>query len=198
MIELGTMVEIAKHSAYRNKYVGFKGVVKNSSSNNVGVELFGKRNNASSYGWFWFSPSDLIIIKDKECESMITGNFKVAVVHFLDGTNSSSGYEYALFDNFEIGDVCVVKSANHGFGVARIVNIIDRADATTKNFEREVVDRFYMSNYENRIENRAKAKKLKAEMDEKMKELQDIALYQMMAEKFPELQAMLDEYQSLL
>lgn len=54
------------------------------------------------------------------------------------------------------------------------------------------------ADFETRKANREKAKKLKAEMDKKIKNLQEVAVYEMMAEKCPELKEMLDAYKKLI
>lgn len=48
-----------------------------------------------------------------------------------------------------------------------------------------------------RIKDRQRVSQLKKEMDKKVKELQGLALYKMMAEYSPELKTMLSEYEEL-
>lgn len=55
-----------------------------------------------------------------------------------------------------------------------------------------------MSAYHKRIDNRQRALQLKKEMDKKVKELQGLALYRVIAENSPELKVMLSEYEKLI
>jgi DNA-binding transcriptional MerR regulator len=134
----------------------------------------------------------------EEQKMAITGDFKVAKVKFLEGSNTNTAYEYALFDDYDVGTYVVVKSAHHGFGVAKIVEIISKEQATTKKFEREIVTAFDMETYETRKKNRAKIQELNNRMDKRFQELNKLALFEMMAEKDAELKGMLDEYKSLM
>lgn len=121
------------------------------------------------------------------------------VTHIIHTTNT---YNYALFDDeIQQYDNCVVKSANHGFGIASIEEIIDNIDnisVTDNNGNiREIVCKIDMSAFHKRIDDRRRALQLKKEMDKKVQELQGLALYKIMAENSPELKAMLSEYEEL-
>lgn len=170
------------------------GIVQNAGFSGCYVRL---ENNA----YLYYSNANLEYYQknnQEEQEMAITGDFKVAKVKFLEGSNTSSVYEYALFDDYNVGAYVVVKSAHHGFGVAKIVEIIPKEHATTKKFEREIVTAFDMEIYETRKKNRAKIQELNNRMDKRFQELNKLALFEMMAEKDPELKGMLDEYKSLI
>ena len=140
-----------------------------------------------------------LIEQNQEDQKMaITGDFKVANVKFLNGTNTSYEYEYAMFDDYEVGDTVVVASAHHGLGIAKISSIITKDQAATKNFEREIVSKVDMETYETRKKNRNRVNELKAKMDKRFNELNKIALFEMMAEKDSELKSMLEEYKCLI
>ena len=135
---------------------------------------------------------------------MLMGKYTVCKIRFIEGSNTSKDYDYALYDNnLRVGDHVVVKSANHGFGLAKITEIVSD-DCVTQamldycNAGREVVSGFDMSAYEERLEKRKIAKQLKADMNKKMKEMQELAMFEMMAEKNPELKEMLDKYKELV
>lgn len=135
----------------------------------------------------------------KENNNMtITGDFKVAKVKFLSGNNTSSEYEYAMFDDCQIGDTVVVMSAHNGLGIAKIVNIIDKDKAQTKKFEREIVAKVDMEPYEQRKKNRAKMQELNNRMEKRVQELNKLAVFEMMAEKDESLKDMLAEYKALI
>lgn len=148
----------------------------------------------------YYLNKNLELYKENQGEQKmaITGDFKVAKIKFLEGSNTTTTYEYALFDDYSVGTYVVVKSAHHGFGVAKIVEIISKEQATTKKFEREIVTAFDMETYETRKKNRAKIQELNNRMDKRFQELNKLALFEMMAEKDAELKGMLDEYKSLM
>lgn len=141
---------------------------------------------------------------NKGDDSMLMGNYRVCKIKFVEGTNSSREYYYALYNYCVcVDDYVVVKSANHGMGIARVTDIILEEHVTQEmrdycNEGREVINMFDMSAYEERVENRKKAKQLKADMEKKVKAMQELALYEMMAEKNPELKEMLETYKELI
>lgn len=151
----------------------------------------------------YYNSSNLIKVaadtEDKENKKMyITGNFKVAKVKFMSGTNTNTEYEYAMFDDCcSVGDVVAVQSARHGIGVAKITAIIDKDRAITKKFEREIIAPINMDAYEQRKKNRARLKELDNKMKKKADEINRLAVFEMLAEKDEELKMMLEEYKSL-
>ena len=129
---------------------------------------------------------------------MITGNYRVAMVKFIQGTNTDKKYAFALFnDELEVDD-CVLCDTRNGYSVGKIVEIISKDEYNGVEITKEIICYVDFSDFEQRKKNREEAKKLKSEMDKKMKEMQELALYEMMAEKSPELKAMLDNYKALM
>lgn len=203
--QIGTRVKVINCGVYSKRHVvGKYGIVDSKTSYGGGklaVRLDGMRNNHSSRGWFYFKPSELEFVDDCNIDNLeeenmqnITNYLNIAKVQFVDGNNTNT-YDYA---NFEVylskGDLCVVKSAHHGLGIARVVEIVERNDIET---QREVVAKVDTYDYDRRVENRAKAAELKAKMKERAKQLQDIALYQMLAKDDPDMLKLLEEYQAL-
>lgn len=138
-------------------------------------------------------------------KNMLMGNYsKICTIKFIEGTNTNREYYYACYDdNIGLDDYVVVKSANHGFGLAKVVDVIGDADINQMmrdycNEGREIISKFDMKTYEDRVEKRKKAKQLKADMNKKMKEMQELAMFEMMAKENPELKEMLDAYKELI
>ena len=136
---------------------------------------------------------------------MLMGKYNaVCTIKFIEGTNTNREYYYACYDDsISINDYVVVKSANHGMGIARVVDMLCNSDITQLmldhcNAGREIISKFDMSAYEERVEKRKKAKQLKADMNKKMKEMQELAMFEMMAKENPELKEMLDAYKELI
>ena len=129
---------------------------------------------------------------------MLVGNYRVAMVKFVQGTNTVKGYAFALFDNnIEVGDLVLCDTSN-GYGVAKVEEIISKTDYEGTTVTKEIICKVDFTDFNNRKENRAKAVKIKAEMDKKIKEMQELTLFEMMAEKSPELKEMLEAYKGLL
>ena len=197
---------------YSDLTIGLCGVVRYVWNRTYGVKIDNRYNRSSGRGLYYFNQSELRSSKEHEQNSIynkgegnmnkIIGNYRVAKVKFLEGSNTHNTYNYALFDDdIQLYDNCVVKSANHGFGIASIEEIIDDIDNVSVTDSsgniREIVCKIDMSAFHKRIKDRQRVSQLKKEMDKKVKELQGLALYKMMAKTSPELKAMLSEYEEL-
>lgn len=198
---------------YSDLITGLCGIVQYVYMDNYGVKIDNRYNRISGKGLYYFKKNELRLSKEHEQNNIynkgegnmnkIIGNYRVAKVRFLEGSNTYHTYNYALFDDeIQLYDNCVVKSANHGFGIASIEEIIDNIDGisvTDSNGNiREIVCKIDMSAFHKRIKDRQRVSQLKKEMDKKVKELQGLALYKMMAEISPELKTMLSEYEELI
>lgn len=125
----------------------------------------------------------------------ITNYLNIARVRFVNQRDSGGAYQYANFEgDLGIDDICVVRTEENRFLVAEVVEIID---SNTVEMYREVVAKVDMENYDSRRKFRAKAAELKAKMETRAKQLQDIALYQMLAENDPDMAALLNEYKTI-
>lgn len=197
----GDMVKVTKNGLWST---GRKGTVVEATREKVDV-MFG----AGLYGKILtLNPRSLCLLNNIETEegenNMLMGNYIVCKVKFLEGTNTNKEYHYALYDdNTCVNDYVVVKSANHGMGIARVVDIIPDGYVTQAmrdycNEGREVIAKFDMDAYEQRVEKRKMAKQLKADMNKKMKEMQELAMFEMMAKENPELKEMLEKYKELI
>ena len=143
--------------------------------------------------------TNIIPIKEEENNKMyIIGDFKVAKIKFLSGSNTNTEYEYAMFDDYQVGDTVVAASANHGLGVAKITEIISRDQTSTKKFTREIVCKVDTEPYELRKQNRARLQELDNRMNQRVQELNKLAIFEMMAERDESLKGMLEEYKSLI
>lgn len=124
----------------------------------------------------------------------LTNYLNVAEVQFLND-NGFRTIECANYDPLlAVDDLCVVMTKHHGMGLAQVVSIKDHTDA---DLFREVVTGLDTSAYDTRVEQRKKAAELKAKMQERAKQLQDVVLYQTLAKEDPEMAAMLQEFMAL-
>lgn len=210
---LGIRVTVQSGDRYANKFKGHSGVVErvfrtDSRDCVVGVRLDGLGNPASSASLFWFSPSDLKFAKQdspaagpeksSEEDYIMLGTYKRAEVQFLDSKENQRCYSYALYDtSISVGDVVVVHTGHHGLSLARI-NAISDTNLDAIACGREVVSKVDFAAYEARRARAARLAQLKREMDTKVQQIQQEAIYAMMAEKDPALKTMLDEWQALM
>lgn len=207
MFKKETRVQVVGNLSYKkHNYVGeFGTIVENlyNAYGKIAVSLDTCKNPTGRLGYFYFRPLELALVDDNnnileilEENDMqnVTNYLNIANIKYLD-SDKTSIYNYANFDpELKEGDLCVVKSLNHGLGLARVTEIVNTNDAKTP---REIVAKVDTHDYDFRVASRKNAAELKAKMQERAKQLQDIALYQMLAEKDPEMKELIDRYQSL-
>lgn len=153
-----------------------------------------KTNSGKGYYYFKLSELEIIEIEEEKEERKMTPKtnyLNTAVIRFLDGPSSRT-YEYANYEpELEAGDLCVVMSAHHGLGLARVEEIVEKNDTP---LYREIVSKVDTSAFDARVTKRNQAAELKAKMQERAKKLQDIALYQMLAKDDPEMAQLLQDF----
>lgn len=196
---LNTKVKIINTSKYATGLIGKIGVIESTSCGNTcfGVRIAGCENPKSSVGLFWFEIDEVEFIESEE-NVMLSQNedFTVAGVKFLEGSNKDKEYFYALFDEYYVGDLVVVQTGHHGLALAEISSI-GWSDKERVKCSREIVTRVDMEQFYQRQEKRKALAQLKKDMDKKVKELQETALYELLAEKDPTLATMLADYKKL-
>lgn len=205
-MEIPCRVQIQAPHRYRGWFNGLFGeVVRRSSdsvsSNTVGVKVDGYYNKRSAYGVYWFKISELVPENENKSESeetkMLLPNYTAASVQFLSGSNAEVKYTYALYDEtVVVGDTVVVQTGHHGLALAQVVEI--SADLVPKvACNREIVAKVDFTAFYDRQARAKRLAELRAAMDTKVKELQALALYDMLAEKDPALKDLLTEYREL-
>ena len=120
----------------KDKIIDKYGTVIMTSGSSIGVLVDGMKNNASTYGVYWFDRSEIIIIKDESEDIKMEGFKNVAIVNLLEDYNKKD-YAFALYDeDFEVlchmncnGDALVVVNAkgkdNRVLGVIKNVLTIE-------------------------------------------------------------------------
>lgn len=130
----------------------------------------------------------------------VKGNYNVALVKFVEGVYTDKLYAFALFDDgIFVEDTVLVDTAN-GYKVVVIQEIHGKADYEELGSvlpTKEVICKIDFTAFDERKAKRAKAAKLKTDMNKMVKSLQEVAVFELLAEKSPELKAMLEEYKSL-
>ncbi len=193
---IGAWVQIKSKSHYHGRFAGKFGEVVQDYEGSIAIRIDGINNPRSKYGAFWFKENEIEIIESEE--TIMDENYVTAEVAFLNGTNIDKTYRYALYDSsIQPEDIVVVQTGHHGLAVARIVSVAGEPNGPVSH-GREVICRVDMSAYKERKARAAQLVELKARMDSKVKQLQKAAVYEMLAEKDPELAAMLQTYKELL
>lgn len=213
----GDRVTVTGRKSYKGKYLDCIGTVCNCSplaGEKVGVTLDGLSNPASSHGYFWFARHELTLLPlegekhdttDKEENSMLIPGYVVARVVFLDDTSAQKReYPYALYpdaacagDFVRAGDTVVVMTGHHGAALAEVVRIDEDADPATVKADREIICKVYDQPYRDRRKAAERVQKLKEGMSARVKKLQELAVFEMLAKEDADLRDMLDEFKLL-
>ena len=205
---VGCRVRVIGPGYYKDKCIGHTGTIRAVwSRSNLGVALDDLTNNYSKKGYFYFNISELEIIDTEIIETApaankgekkmqkMTNYLNIAVVNFIDD-NDSRTYEYANYTpDLAVGDLCVVMSAHHGMGIARVADIIFATSEA--DIYREIVAKVDSSAYYNRVASRERAAELKEKMQKRAEQLRDITMYQMLAKEDPAMASLLNEYLAL-
>lgn len=190
-----------KYSGICNLKCGeIKQVYEKSLQFLYGIKIEGMTNPSSDKGIYWFSSESIKLYtsaKNESEENIMIKDFKVAYISFLDSSTNRT-YPYALYDPYEVGETVVVHTGHHGFALAKIMDISTKEEDVNKvHCGREVVCLVSFASYEARQATLKRIAELKSEMDAKLREVQTLALYEMFAERDPDLNAMLEEYKAL-
>lgn len=135
---------------------------------------------------------------NKENSTMaVKGNYNIAWVKFVQGTNTTKEYAFALFDtDVQVDDLVLCDTAN-GYSVAKVIRIDSKDDYTTPTVTKEIVCKVDFTAFERRKELRKQKEILKKQMDKMVHDNQELILYQAIADKNPEMAEMLAAYKAL-
>lgn len=197
----GDRVRILRHSKYRGEELtGKLGTVRSGYGSSIPVRIDGCFNTRSAYGCYYFTPGELRKIDDstdeikEEIMPKITNYLNIATVK----TRGGRAFYCANFDpDINTDDLVVFApfQTPTDLTIGEVVEI-NKCDDTESNLS-EIVSKIDDSAYRDRLKSRAEAAKLKKEMEARAKQLQDIALYQMLAKDDPDMAALLQKYQEL-
>lgn len=128
----------------------------------------------------------------------IKGYEQVAQVQFIEGTNKTKVYNFALYDHaVGVGEYALVKSSNcygNDFGVVKVIAIESASEHTGAAPTAEIICKVDMGSYECRVQARKTRDALKKKMDKLVKDSQEILVYQTVAANNEEMAALLAEY----
>lgn len=130
----------------------------------------------------------------------VKGNYHVAMVKFVQGYNTSKEYAFALFntdtDVVIIGDH-VLCDTSQGYNVGRVTKIVPQSVYSGCTITKEIICKVDFTEFEKRKELRRQKEALKNQMDKMVRDNQELFLYQALADKSPEMAAMLAQYKAL-
>lgn len=194
---------------YNRKHIGKVGVIESTFRTRNKTMMFGVRlenlhNLSSSKGLFWFkykslSPYNPEPTLTESEEITMYSEFAVAEIRFLDKKETHSN-AYALYDlHIGVNDKVVVSTGHSGFALAEVMSITaDPLDRKRVTCGREIVCKVDFTQYEVRQTNIQRAKELQKQMNDKVKDLQTLSLYELFAQTDPGMKALLDEYKSII
>ena len=156
-----------------------------------GVLLDGKYNERSQYGCYWFKPEELYVITEDEKENnkmLLLKGYKIAQVAIEGyGDQYVAHYEESLAE----GDRVVVAD-DAGYHCGIVSNVFTEAHMNrVPKFQ--IVCKIDDSAFCGRIDRAKKAKELEGKLKTAVAEYQQLALYEMLAEKSPEIAELLKE-----
>ena len=200
----GDRVELKDSGKYKTLTAGLRGTVYSVWHQNISVKIDNMRNTHSQYGVYYFKAQQLTLIKEAETRKeskIMEGKYLIADACYVsihdDGRpkENTNMFSFALYDTTIVeGDFCVAKSKTHAFDIVRIQRLRERTDEA---ITREIVCKIDFSAYAQRLDVRERRDKLRTEMAKKAAQLQEIAVYQMLAESDLGMAALLKEYKEL-
>ena len=133
----------------------------------------------------------------------LKGYEEVAAVKFIEGTNTTKIYYFALYNReVNVGDCALVKSNNgygsSNFGVVKVVGIDAAAEFASTAPTAEIICKVNMDDYTKRVEMRKERETLKKKMDKLVKDSQELVVYRTIAAQNPEMAELLAAYSNTL
>lgn len=133
----------------------------------------------------------------------INGYQEVASVQFVEGTNTTKQYNFAVYDGVvKDGDYALVKSNNGygcaGFGVVKVVGVQPVVEYSGTLPTAEIICSVDLSKYNERCKMREDREKIKKKMDKLVKQHQQDTVYKAVANANPEMAELLNTYNSML
>lgn len=128
----------------------------------------------------------------------LTGYKKVAVIQ-TDGCGYN--YNFAIYDDgidYCPGDKVMVSGNERIQTIKEVITPEEAKERFGGDITAEVIGRINTAAYDKRVEKRKEAKRIKEEMDKKVKEMDELLKYEMYAKQSPEFLALLDQYKELV
>lgn len=158
----------------------------------IGVLLDGKYNERSQYGCYWFKPEELTVITEDEKENnkmLLLKGYKIAHVAVEGyGDQYVANYEETL----EEGDKVVVAKNDNEYSCGVVTTVFAEAHINLAP-KFTIVCKIDDAAHCGRLDRARKAVELDRKLKAAVADYQQIALYEMLAEKSPEIAKLLAE-----
>lgn len=175
---------------------------KSNSRGIIGVNVDGKKNQASAYGIFWFDRNELDFLNNESEDIIMEGYKNVAIVNLLDDCYKKD-YGFALYDDdldliseiqsaFDIPAMVIVNARgknNRILGTIKEVMPIENYKGAKPTAE--VVGVVNMNNYNYREAEKARLEELakkraaiEAELEKEINKRKSVEYYEEMAKKY--------------
>jgi multidrug resistance efflux pump len=102
-------------------------------------------------------------------------------------------YAYQCPYDVEVGQKVIVDSPSMGYVVVEVAEVDVEDDKATK----RVVNTIDDTDYKNHLNKLERTKQIKAKLEQKKKEVEELYIWEMLAEKDDDAKALLDELKSL-
>lgn len=193
-------------------------IYSNGVVRQIKVNIFGKLNpHTRSDGHFIFWPSELIPSSEKELyieqdikntknslygakgdimkNKQLLKGYKIAIVRF---EVTEKEVPYALYDsNVEPNDYVLCMTGHHGQAIGEVKEIICGKDIPIE-YGREIICKIDYTDYRKRQEKLKRIAEIKLAMAKKKEELNELAIYELLAKSSPEMANMLKELKELV
>lgn len=203
----GMHVRILQGESYRGAYADRTGVIvreptyssacacaNENKESSVGVLLDDKWNESSKYGCYWFKLHEvqIITINQEDNNMLLLKGYRVARVdiHGLGMLN------VAFYGDLQIGDYVVV-AAYECYYCGRVDDVYMDCEIPQQVPKYQAVCTFDPSAHLDRVARAQRAKDIESKLKSAAKDFQQMAFYEVMAEKCPEIKALLDELKEL-
>jgi len=118
-------------------------------------------------------------------------------VNFIQGSNTYKQYSFISYQkDIKIGDI-VVCDTRFGLNLAKVIDLQIQPIGEPTKYTKEIVSIVDTSEFDSRAKNRQRKSEIKIEMDERVKKLQNIAIYKLLSESDETLKELLKEYEEL-
>lgn len=206
---VGDKITIIRDDCYDDVCIGDVGVIdaiNNGWSKQFRICIEGKINRHASSGLYYFTWYDFekqkinnkIGVNKMKNKQLLKG-YKKAAVRF----ETSNGYNdvwYAMYDDVaDINDAVLCMTGHHGevIGIVKAIEPFEN-DNINVDYGCEIICKIDYSAYHDRQKKLERIAKLKTTMAKKKAELDELAVYELLAKQSPEVAVMLKELKELL
>lgn len=161
----------------------------------IGVRLDNLYNERSQYGCYWFKIKELTVItEEKENTNMLLLKGYNLIRVEVDGYGAQFA---AVYEPVEEGMKVVVSNGDAHYAVAEVKYVVTTIEPSCQTPKFQVVSVIDEGPFKVRMDRAQRARQLEKELKAAIQDYQQIALFEMMAEKSPAVAELLKEYKEV-